>query len=81
MANGGSATCERGSPAPGSGPQAAAPPAEQKTSDLGAHSVTPSTFEWQARGFYIKQGYEEFGHIDNYIQGFQLVYLKKSRTA
>ena len=55
--------------------------AEQKARDLGAHSVTLSTFEWQARGFYIKQGYEEFGHIDNYIQGFQLVYLKKSLTA
>ena len=55
--------------------------AEQKARDLGAHSVTLSTFEWQARGFYIKQGYEECGHIDNYIQGFQLVYLKKSLTS
>jgi GNAT superfamily N-acetyltransferase len=48
--------------------------------DLGAHSVTLNTFEWQAKGFYVKQGYEEFGHVDNYIQGFQLVYLKKSLT-
>ena len=55
--------------------------AEQKARDLGAHSVTLNTFEWQARGFYIKQGYEEFGHIDNYIQGFQLVYLKKALTS
>lgn len=55
--------------------------AEQKARDLGAHSVTLSTFEWQARGFYLKQGYEEFGHIDNYIQGFQLVYLKKALTS
>lgn len=54
--------------------------AEQKAHDLGAHSVTLNTFEWQAKGFYVKQGYEEFGHIDNYIQGFQLVYLKKSLT-
>jgi len=54
--------------------------AEQKARDLGAHSVTLSTFEWQARAFYLKQGYEEFGHIDNYIQGFQLVYLKKALT-
>lgn len=52
--------------------------AEQKARDLGAHSVTLNTFEWQAREFYLKQGYEEFGHIDNYIQGFQLVYLKKA---
>ena len=55
--------------------------AEQKARDLGAHSVTLNTFEWQARGLYLKQGYEEFGHIDNYIQGFQLVYLKKSLTS
>ena len=54
--------------------------AEQKASDLGAHSVTLNTFEWQARAFYLKQGYEEVGHIDNYIQGFQLVYLKKALT-
>ncbi|MDH4447866.1 MAG: GNAT family N-acetyltransferase [Acidovorax sp.] len=54
--------------------------AEQKARDLGAHSVTLSTFEWQARAFYLQQGYEEFGHIDNYIQGFQLVYLKKALT-
>ena len=55
--------------------------AEQKARELGAHSVTLSTFEWQAAGFYIKQGYEKFGHIDNYIKGFQLVYLKKALTA
>ncbi len=52
--------------------------AEQKARELGAHSVTLNTFEWQAREFYLKQGYEEFGHIDNYIQRFQLVYLKKA---
>ncbi len=55
--------------------------AEQKARDLGAHSVSLNTFEWQARGLYLNQGYEEFGHIDNYIQGFQLVYLKKSLTS
>lgn len=52
--------------------------AEQKARGLEAHSATLTTFEWQARGFYLKQGYEEFGRIDNYLQGFALVYLKKS---
>ena len=52
--------------------------AEQKAIALGAHSVTLNTFEWQAREFYLKQGYKQFGHIDNYIQSFQLVYMKKA---
>ena len=48
---------------------------------LGAHSATLNTFEWQAQGFYVKQGYEEFGRIDNYIKGFALVHLKKALGA
>lgn len=52
--------------------------AEQKARELGARNVTLNTFEWQARKFYLKQGYEEFGRIDNYIQGFYVAYMKKS---
>ncbi|WP_440108439.1 GNAT family N-acetyltransferase [Acidovorax sp. BL-A-41-H1] len=52
--------------------------AEHRAQELGAHSATLNTFEWQARGFYLKQGYEECGRIDNYIAGFHLPYLKKS---
>jgi len=51
---------------------------EQKARDLGARNVTLNTFEWQAREFYLKQGYEEFGRIDNYIQGFHVAYMKKA---
>jgi GNAT superfamily N-acetyltransferase len=52
--------------------------AEQKARELGARNVTLNTFEWQAREFYLKQGYEEFGRIDNYIQGFYAAYMKKA---
>lgn len=52
--------------------------AEQKARELGARNVTLNTFEWQARDFYLKQGYEEFGRIDNYIQGFYAAYMKKA---
>lgn len=52
--------------------------AERKARELGARNATLNTFEWQARGFYLKQGYEEFARIDDYIQGFHLAYLRKS---
>lgn len=52
--------------------------AEQKARELGARNATLNTFEWQARAFYLRQGYEEFGRIDDYIQGFGLVYMKKA---
>lgn len=52
--------------------------AEQKARELGARNVTLSTFEWQAREFYLKQGYEEFGRIDDYVQGFYVAYMKKA---
>lgn len=52
--------------------------AEQKGRELGARNATLNTFEWQAREFYLKQGYEEFGRIDNYIQGFYAAYMKKA---
>jgi GNAT superfamily N-acetyltransferase len=52
--------------------------AEQKARSLGARNATLNTFGWQARAFYLKQGYEEFGRIDDYIQGFYAAYMKKS---
>ena len=38
--------------------------AEARAMALGAHDAKLETFEWQARGFYLKQGYEEFARID-----------------
>jgi GNAT superfamily N-acetyltransferase len=52
--------------------------AEQKARELGARNATLNTFEWQARAFYLRQGYEEFGRIDNFIQGFYVAYMKKA---
>lgn len=52
--------------------------AEQKARELGARNATLNTFEWQARELYLKQGYEEFGRIDDYIQGFYVAYMKKA---
>jgi GNAT superfamily N-acetyltransferase len=52
--------------------------AEQKARELGARNATLTTFEWQARTFYLKQGYEEFGRIENYVQGFYAAYMKKA---
>ncbi|MDQ0068629.1 GNAT superfamily N-acetyltransferase [Variovorax boronicumulans] len=51
--------------------------AEARARTLGAHSAALETFEWQARGFYVKQGYEEYGRIDDYVKGFYLASMKK----
>lgn len=51
--------------------------AEARGKALGAGKAALETFEWQARGFYLKQGYEEFARIDNYARGNYLAYMKK----
>jgi len=55
--------------------------AERQAITLGARNAKLSTFEWQARGFYLKQGYEEYGRIDDYAPGFYLAYMKKALQA
>lgn len=55
--------------------------AEDKARSLGARHATLNTFEWQARAFYLKQGYEEFARIDDYVPGFYLAYMKKALVA
>lgn len=52
--------------------------AEHEARELGARNATLNTFEWQARAFYLQQGYEEFGRIDNYVQGFCAAWMKKA---
>lgn len=52
--------------------------AEQQAIALGAKHAKLDTFEWQARPFYLKHGYEEFARIDDYAPGFYLSYMKKS---
>jgi len=55
--------------------------AERQAITLGARNAKLSTFEWQARGFYLKQGYEEYARIDDYAPGFYLAYMKKALQA
>ncbi|MDM0021056.1 GNAT family N-acetyltransferase [Variovorax saccharolyticus] len=51
--------------------------AEAKAKALGAHSAKLDTFEWQARDFYAKRGYREFGRIDNHTDGYYLAFMMK----
>ncbi|MFM9923747.1 GNAT family N-acetyltransferase [Variovorax sp. H27-G14] len=51
--------------------------AERQAIALGAKNAKLDTFEWQARAFYIKHGYEEYARIDDYTPGFYLAYMKK----
>ncbi|KQP40025.1 GCN5 family acetyltransferase [Pseudorhodoferax sp. Leaf274] len=52
--------------------------AERQAIDMGARHATLTTFAWQARAFYVRQGYEEFGRIDDYVQGHYLAHMKKT---
>ncbi|MDH6169920.1 GNAT superfamily N-acetyltransferase [Variovorax boronicumulans] len=54
---------------------------ERQAMALGAKHAKLDTFEWQARPFYLKQGYEEYGRIDDYAAGFYLAHMKKALTA
>lgn len=51
--------------------------AEAKAKSLGAHSVKLDTFEWQARAFYARHGYQEFGRIDDHTKGYYLAFMMK----
>ncbi|MEJ8848940.1 GNAT family N-acetyltransferase [Variovorax rhizosphaerae] len=52
--------------------------AEARAMELGARNVKLETFEWQARDFYLKQGYEEFARIDHYASDYYLAFMKKT---
>ena len=51
--------------------------AEAQAREAGAIGSALETFEWQARGFYLKQGYVESGRIDNYVKGYALITMSK----
>lgn len=51
--------------------------AEAQGKALGARNAKLETFEWQARTFYVKQGYAEYARIDGYIEGQYLALMKK----
>ena len=48
---------------------------------VGAIGAALETFEWQAPGFYAKQGYTECGRIDGYAKDYALITMKKAWQA
>ena len=55
--------------------------AERQAIALGARNAKLSTFEWQARGFYLKHGYEDYARIDDYAPGYYLQLMRKRLVA
>ena len=51
--------------------------AERQALAMGAHSAMLDTFSWQAEGFYLKQGYEVFGRLEDFPPGHHRSYLRK----
>lgn len=50
---------------------------ENEAKALGATLAHLDTFDFQAKDFYLKQGYEIFGVLENCPHGHQRYYLKK----
>lgn len=51
--------------------------AEREAIARGCHFSYVDTFSFQARGFYIKLGYAEFGRLDGFCLEFSRHYLAK----
>ncbi|HAU2019560.1 TPA: GNAT family N-acetyltransferase, partial [Legionella pneumophila] len=51
---------------------------EDEAKKAGATLVHLDTFDFQAKDFYLKHGYEIFGVLDNCPPGHQRFYLKKT---
>ena len=50
---------------------------EKDFKDNGCNIVLLDTFDWQARGFYEKQGYSVFGTLEDCPKGHCRYYMKK----
>ncbi|WP_196884922.1 GNAT family N-acetyltransferase [Aureivirga sp. CE67] len=50
---------------------------ENIAKEKGATISMLDTFNFQAKDFYLKNGYQIFGEIDNFPEGHQRVYLSK----
>ena len=55
--------------------------AENEAVARGCTHAWLNTFEFQARGFYEKLGYECFGELQNYPIGYSRYFMKKSLLA
>ena len=51
--------------------------AEREAVSRGCHGAWLDTFEFQARGFYERIGYECFGELPGYPRGFSRFFMKK----
>jgi GNAT superfamily N-acetyltransferase len=51
--------------------------AEEEARARGCHGAWLDTFEFQARGFYERLGYELFGQLDEHPPGFSRYFMKK----
>jgi GNAT superfamily N-acetyltransferase len=51
---------------------------EAEARSMGANLSHLDTFDWQAKDFYIKHGYEIFGVLDDCPPGHKRYYMKKS---
>lgn len=52
--------------------------AEQEARARGCHGAWLDTFEFQARGFYERLGYECFGELGDYPPGYSRFFMKKA---
>ena len=52
--------------------------AEAEATSRGCHGAWLDTFEFQARGFYERLGYECFARLPEYPAGFSRYFMKKS---
>ena len=55
--------------------------AEELARSRGCTDASLDTFEYQARPFYEKLGYELFGTLEGYPPGYRQFYLRKRLTA
>ena len=55
--------------------------AEELARSRGCTDVSLDTFDFQARPFYEKLGYELFGTLDGYPPGYRQFYLRKRLSA
>ncbi len=54
--------------------------AEREAIQRGCHGAWLDTFEFQARKFYERLGYQCFGELPNYPKGFARFFMKKALT-
>lgn len=54
--------------------------AEDEACERGCHSVWVDTYEFQAKGFYEKMKYVEFGRLSNHPNGFNRYFFQKCLT-